>query len=155
MSYIDSIVETFKGQDRESISKAKISTGLLLAVAHVTAAKDLKSEDISNNGASFDEVKKAYSELSYDKRLMGRKKVADTDIIDLMAALILCGEVVLVDNNPDKGVRLTMQGMLTAFEMFKNLKPMKESAVYGYIKRAELELELGGKLSINIKLENN
>lgn len=150
MNYVDSVVKTFKGQSRDVVDRVKTSTGLLLAIAHVTATKDLNSEVV--NGASLDEVKEAYGKLSYDARLMCRKDITNEDIIELMMALLICGDVTLVDNDPAKGMRLTVEGMLTAVEMYKELKPMKESAVYEFIKRAELEIELGND---DINLQNN
>lgn len=152
MNYVDSVVKTFKGQSREVVSKVKTSTGLLLAIAHVTATKDLNGRELFKNGASLDEVKEAYGKLSYDARLMGKKDITNETIVEHMMALIICGDVNLVDNDPAKGMRLTVDGMLTAVEMYRELKPMKESAVYEFIKRAELEIELGND---DIKLQNN
>lgn len=150
MNYVDSVVKTFKGQSRDVVDRVKTSTGLLLAIAHVTATKDLNSKGV--NGASLDEVKEAYGKLSYDARLMCRKDITNEDIIEHMMSLIICGDVTLVDGDPAKGMRLTVEGMLAAVEMYKELKPMKESAVYEFIKRAELEIELGND---DIKLQNN
>lgn len=155
MNYVDSVVKTFKGQSRDVVDRVKTSTGLLLAIAHVTATKDLNGKGLNGkvaNGASLDEVKEAYGKLSYDARLMCRKDITNQDIVELVMALIICGDVTLVDNDPAKGMRLTVDGMLTAVEMYKELKPMKESAVYEFIKRAELEIELGND---DIKLQNN
>lgn len=152
MNYVDSVVKTFKGQSRDVVDRVKTSTGLLLAIAHVTATKDLDGKELFKNGASLDEVKEAYGKLSYDARLMCRKDITNQDIVELVMALIICGDVTLVDGNPAKGMRLTVDGMLTAVEMYKELKPMKESAVYEFIKRAELEIELGND---DIKLQNN
>ena len=150
MNYVDSVVKTFKGQSRDVVDRVKTSTGLLLAIAHVTATKDLNGEIVT--GASLDEVKEAYGKLSYDARLMCRKDITNEDIVEHVTALIVCGDVTLVDNDPAKGMRLTVEGMHTAVEMYRELKPMKVSAVYEFIKRAELEIELGND---DINLQNN
>lgn len=140
MTYKAMFMDILAQHSKKDANMVKSMTGVLLAIAHVTATKD-KSLSTKSNGATADEVEVAYKQLSYDKELMGGKLTRD-ELILYVTRMILSGEVCLADEtNPMGGIRLTTLGMLTAAEMFENFKPYKVSAVYEFINKSEFGVQ--------------
>lgn len=144
MSYILRVLKTLEGLDTEVEFEIKNTAGLLMAIAHVTAEKDIEAEKTQGKdndmiyGASIKDVSDAYQKLSYDKRLMVNDKLSDETIIRIVFLMVMNGDVCFVNDNPFDGIRLTGAGMVVAITMFKELQPMKTSAVYEFIKRGEV-----------------
>lgn len=140
MMYKEKFMGVLAQYSKKDANMVKSMTGVLLAIAHVTATKD-RSLSTKINGATADEVDVAYKQLSYDKELMGGK-LTRNEIIRYVARMFIGGEVCFADEtNPMGGIRLTTLGMLTAAEMFENFKPYEVSAVYEFINKSEFGVQ--------------